>query len=203
MRVCVIGTGYIGLATSAALARLGHQVICVNENATKVEQMQFEKLLINEPELEEILQLEKGVGRLEFGSNFSVGVANSQIIFIAVDSFLSNTTKDDMSHIEAIARKIGVSISGEYKVIVNNSIPYFEIRNWIRKVIDEEISKRKLEFVPEFDVIDNPELSEKTYIFDKSINPILFTLGSNSQRATLTLERLYIPIRNYTRSKLV
>ncbi|MBE9166432.1 hypothetical protein IQ238_02410 [Pleurocapsales cyanobacterium LEGE 06147] len=201
MRVCVIGTGYIGLVTSAALAQLGHQVIYINENATEIEQIQLKKLLINEPELEEALHLEKGVGRLEFSSNLNVGVANSQIIFIAVDSFLLNTTKDDTSHIdriEAIAKKIGVSISGEYKVIVNKSIPYFGIGNWIREIIDEEINKRKLEFTPEFDVIDSSGLLENNLIFNNINNAIFFTLESNNQRVNTTLKQLGYASTNYT-----
>lgn len=196
MHICVIGTGQVGLATSATLAHMGHQVTCVDEREVELTQRQSE-LPVCEPELEEIVPVEIGMGKLKFVNNLHEAIADSQIIFIAIDPLPSTTDKYDMRYVEALARKIGVSISGKYKVIVNRSIPFFGIKNWIAKIIAEEISKRKLASTPEFDVVDNPNVLEEEPTVNNIVNPIALLLGSNSQRAIATLKQLYTPSRNW------
>jgi UDPglucose 6-dehydrogenase len=189
MHICVIGTGHVGLAISAALARMGHQVTCVDEQEAEYTQRQSE--------LAEIVPVKVGIGRLKFVNNLHKAIADSQIIFIALDPLPSTTEEYDMGYVESLARKIGFSISGKYKVIVNRSIPFFGIKNSISKIISEEISKRQLAYVPKFDVVDHPNVLGEEITADNIINPIALLLGTNSQKAIATLKQLYTSSRNW------
>ena len=194
MRVCVIGTGYVGLVTGVCLAHIGHQVICVDNNQAKVELMRSGKSPIYEPSLPEIMQLAMQAGNLEFSTNINSAIANSQILFIAVGTPALPTGESDTSYLEAVARAIGLGINGEYKVIVNKSTVPIGSGDWVRQIINSEIEQRKLDTIPQFDVISNPEfLREGSAIYD-TFNPDRIVLGGSSEKAIFLMQELYRPI---------
>lgn len=121
MRVCVVGTGYVGLVTGTCLAQIGHHVICIDNNEAKVRLMQSGQSPIYEPGLAEIMQSTMQSGRLEFTTDLAVGVDHGEIIFIAVGTPALTTGESDTRYVEAVAYGIGTHLNGGYKVIVNKS----------------------------------------------------------------------------------
>jgi UDPglucose 6-dehydrogenase len=200
MRVCVIGTGYVGLVTGACLAFTGHHVICVDNNEEKVKMMQAGRSPIYEPGLSEVMTSAIEAGTLEFTSDLAWGVSHAEIMFIAVGTPPLPTGESDTRYVEAVARGIGEHLTDGYKVIVNKSTVPIGSGDWVRMIVLDGISERKKtqgdssDIAAEFDVVSNPEfLREGSAIFD-TFNPDRIVLGSNNTRALDLMEQLYQPI---------
>lgn len=208
MRVCVIGTGYVGLVTGACLAHIGHDVICIDNNEEKVKLMKSGQSPIFEPGLSDIMQSAIQSGKIEFSSDIAAGVAHGQILFIAVGTPPLPTGESDTRYVEAVARSIGANLNGGYKVIVNKSTVPIGSGDWVRMIVLDGIAERQKQLVPvgaggvssslpevaEFDVVSNPEfLREGSAVFD-TFNPDRIVLGGNSQKAVGYMKELYAPI---------
>jgi UDPglucose 6-dehydrogenase len=193
MRVCVIGTGYVGLVTGACLAQIGHHVICIDNNVEKVALMQSGKSPIFEPGLDEIIQSGMEAGRLEFSTDLAAGVAHGEILFIAVGTPALPTGESDTRYVEAVARGIGSHLNGRYKVIVNKSTVPIGSGDWVRRIVLDGVAERQ-ENIAGFDVVSNPEfLREGSAVYD-TFNPDRIVLGSNSDKAVAIMQVLYSPI---------
>ncbi len=218
MRVCVIGTGYVGLVTGACLAHIGHDVICVDNNEEKVKLMKSGQSPIFEPGLSEIMQTAIHTGKIEFSTDLAAGVAHGEILFIAVGTPPLPTGESDTRYVEAVARGIGTHLNGGYKVIVNKSTVPIGSGDWVRMIVLDGIAERQKTLVaaggvavedklPEiashFDVVSNPEfLREGSAVYD-TFNPDRIVLGGNSQKAIALMKELYTPIveRQYAEDK--
>jgi UDPglucose 6-dehydrogenase len=201
MRVCVIGSGYVGLVTGASLAEIGHHVICVDNNPAKVALMQSGKSPIFEPGLDAIIQSNMEAGRLKFTTDLAHGVKNSMILFIAVGTPALPTGESDTRYVEAVAREIGTHLNGGYKVIVNKSTVPIGSGDWVRQIVLDGVADRQQE-IAGFDVVSNPEfLREGSAVYD-TFNPDRIVLGGNSDRVAAPTEhraiglmlQLYAPI---------
>ncbi|MDX2245008.1 MAG: UDP-glucose/GDP-mannose dehydrogenase family protein [Leptolyngbyaceae cyanobacterium bins.302] len=217
MRVCVIGTGYVGLVTGACLAHTGHHVVCVDNNEEKVRLMKSGQSPIFEPGLSEILQSCIQAGTIEFTTDLQAGVEHGQVLFIAVGTPALPTGESDTRYVEAVARGIGAHLNGEYKVIVNKSTVPIGSGDWVRMLVLDGYAEQQagveipvlaggamdvvaaataLAKEPEFDVVSNPEfLREGSAVYD-TFNPDRIVLGSNSQPAISLMQELYEPIVN-------
>lgn len=210
MRVCVIGTGYVGLVTGACLAHIGHHVICVDNNEEKVKMLQAGRSPIFEPGLTEIMRSSSQSGLLEFTTDLGAGVAHGTVLFIAVGTPPLPTGESDTRYVEAVARGIGEHLSdskGEYKVIVNKSTVPIGSGDWVRMIVQSGVnesqktlvgagasSRSTLEQAAEFDVVSNPEfLREGSAVFD-TFNPDRIVLGSDREPAIAIMQKLYAPI---------
>lgn len=156
MRFCVIGTGYVCLVTGACLAKVGHQVICIDNNIEKVALMQSGKYPIFEPGLDEIIQSGMETGRLEFSTNLGIGVAHDQILFIAVGTPALPNGESDTRYLEAVTRGIGFDLNGEYKVIVNKSTVPIASGDWVRRIVLDGVAEHH-QAIAGFDLVSNPE----------------------------------------------
>ena len=143
MRVCVIGTGYVGLVTGACLAHIGHQVICVDNNQEKVKLMKAGRSPIFEPGLSEIMQSAIESGNIEFTTDLGAGVAHGEILFIAVGTPPLPTGESDTRYVEAVARGIGTHLNGGYKVIVNKSTVPIGSGDWVRMIVVDGVAERQ------------------------------------------------------------
>jgi UDPglucose 6-dehydrogenase len=209
MRVCVIGTGYVGLVTGVCLAHIGHHVICIDNNEEKVKLMKAGQSPIFEPGLSELMQSSSQSGRLEFTSDVAAGVAHGEILFIAVGTPALPTGESDTRYVEAVARSIGAHLDSGYKVIVNKSTVPIGSGDWVRRIVLDGVLERqkslatvgggegnggKAELAANFDVVSNPEfLREGSAVYD-TFNPDRIVLGSNSQKALALMQELYQPI---------
>jgi UDPglucose 6-dehydrogenase len=193
MNVCVIGTGYVGLVTGACLAYIGHDVICIDNNAAKVEQMRAGISPIFEPGLEEIMQSAMQTGRLQFSTDLGQGVAHGEILFIAVGTPALPNGESDTRYVEAVARGIGQHLNGGYKVIVNKSTVPIGSGDWVRRIVMDGVAERQQK-ITGFDVVSNPEfLREGSAVYD-TFNPDRIVLGSDSKAAIALMQSLYQPI---------
>src|SRR6266511_1216532 len=120
MRLTIIRTGYVGLVTGTCFAEVGHQVICVDNNADKVKLLQSGGIPIYEPGLDELVAKNVQAGRLRFTASTREGVENSDIIFIAVPTPPRPDGSVDLSFIEGVAREIAGAMTS-YKIVVDKS----------------------------------------------------------------------------------
>jgi UDPglucose 6-dehydrogenase len=198
MKVCVIGTGYVGLVTGACLAHIGHHVICVDNNEEKVKLMQRGQSPIYEPGLAEILQDAIQKQTIEFTTDLGAGVAHGEILFIAVGTPALPSGESDTRYVEAVARGIGHHLHSGYRVIVNKSTVPIGSGDWVRMlVLDGMAEQPKADGTTngaQFDVVSNPEfLREGSAVYD-TFNPDRIVLGSNSPKALEMMQELYKPI---------
>ncbi len=193
MRVCVVGTGYVGLVTGACLAQIGHHVICVDNNEAKVRLMQSGQSPIYEPGLAEIMQSTMQSGRLEFTTDLAVGVDHGEIIFIAVGTPALPTGESDTRYVEAVAHGIGTHLNGGYKVIVNKSTVPIGSGDWVRRIVLDGVAERQQE-IAGFDVVSNPEFLREGSAIHDTFNPDRIVIGSGSDRAISLMQNLYTPI---------
>ena len=119
-KICIIGTGYVGLVTGACFAEVGHEVICVDNDQKKVEKLQAGGIPIYEPGLEEIVKRNVGAGRLRLTGQIAEGVKNYEVIFIAVPTPPKPDGSVDMSFVEGVAREIAATMT-EYRIVVDKS----------------------------------------------------------------------------------
>ncbi|HEX7320981.1 MAG TPA: UDP-glucose/GDP-mannose dehydrogenase family protein [bacterium] len=184
----MIGTGYVGLVTGACFADIGHNVICVDNDARKIEVLKKGGIPIYEPGLEELVKKNVKAGRLKFSNSIAEGVNESEILFIAVGTPPKENGEPDLSSVEQVAMEIGAAMK-DYRVIVEKSTVPVQTGKWVRTVV-ERFSKN----AKEFDVASNPEfLREGSAISDFS-NPDRIVLGVESERAKEKLLELYKPI---------
>ena len=120
MKLTIIGTGYVGLVSGACFAEVGHQVICVDNNAEKVKVLREGGIPIYEPGLEEMVKKNVASGRLSFTTSTTEGVEKSDVIFIAVPTPPQPDGSVDLSFIEKVAREIAAGITS-YKIVVDKS----------------------------------------------------------------------------------
>lgn len=209
MRVCVIGTGYVGLVTGACLAHIGHNVICVDNNEEKVKLMKAGQSPIHEPGLPEIIQAAIQTQRIEFTTDLAAGVHHGEVLFIAVGTPALPSGDSDTRYVEAVARGIGTHLDKGYKVIVNKSTVPIGSGDWVRMIVLDGIAERQqslvgvgagvseqrvLDVEAKFDVVSNPEfLREGSAVYD-TFNPDRIVLGSNSPQAIALMQELYTPI---------
>jgi UDPglucose 6-dehydrogenase len=207
MRVCVIGTGYVGLVTGVCLAHIGHHVICIDNNEEKVKLMKSGQSPIYEPGLSELMQSSAASGNLEFSSDLEAGVKHGEILFIAVGTPALPTGESDTRYVEAVARGIGAHLNGGYKVIVNKSTVPIGSGDWVRMIVLDGVAERQKNLVAavggistlerieaEFDVVSNPEfLREGSAVYD-TFNPDRIVLGSNNPKAIEMMKELYAPL---------
>ncbi|MBE9067844.1 UDP-glucose/GDP-mannose dehydrogenase family protein [Leptolyngbya cf. ectocarpi LEGE 11479] len=205
MRVCVIGTGYVGLVTGVCLSHIGHDVICIDNNEEKVKLMQSGQSPIFEPGLSELMQSSMEAGRLTFSTDLGAGVAHGDILFIAVGTPPLPTGESDTRYVEAVARGIGEHLDGGYKVIVNKSTVPIGSGDWVHMIVMDGIAERQQVPVgagapatkpeaPLFDVVSNPEfLREGSAVYD-TFNPDRIVLGGSNPKAIAMMKELYEPI---------
>ena len=185
MRICVVGTGYVGLVAGACLAEMGNDVLCVDNNEQKIKELLKGNIPIYEPGLEELIEANVRENRLNFTTNLSEAVNNSLICFIAVGTPQGDDGSCDLSYVFGVAEEIAKSMT-EYKVIVNKStVPVGtaeKVKNIVKSITNYE-----------FDVVSNPEFLKQGAAVDDFLKPDRVIIGSDSQKATEIMQELYSP----------
>jgi UDPglucose 6-dehydrogenase len=186
MRICVIGTGYVGLVVGTGLAETGNKVICVDKDETKIKKLENNVIPIYEPGLEELVRRNRKESRLYFTTSVKDTVSDSEIIYIAVGTPEKDDGTVDLSYVFAVAEEIGEAMKNEYKIIVNKStVPV----GTARKV--EKIIKKKTK--AKFDVISNPEFLKEGTAVQDFMKPDRIIIGTDSSQVAEKIEDLYEP----------
>jgi len=188
MKVCMIGTGYVGLVSGTCFAEMGHEVICVDVDKRKIDVLNKGAIPIYEPGLEELVKRNVDAGRLSFSTDTREGVDRSLFVFIAVGTPPKDNGEPDLSSIEQVAREIGTAMR-DYKIIVEKSTVPVQTGRWVRTVV-----KRFSKHSNEFDVASNPEFLREGSAIKDFLYPDRIVLGVESKRAEEQLLELYKPI---------
>jgi UDPglucose 6-dehydrogenase len=187
MDLSIIGSGYVGLVTGACFADVGHNVICVDNDARKVEALQAGKVPIYEPGLEEVIHRNVSARRLRFTGSIKDGVDNSQIVFIAVPTPQQPSGDVDLSYIEKVAREIA-SVLTDYRVIVDKSTVPVKTGEKVAESI-----KRYNRHGAAFDVVSNPEFLREGCAVADLMHPDRIVIGAQNERAIDLMKKVYEP----------
>ena len=189
MKLTIIGTGYVGLVTGTCFAEVGHQVICVDNDANKVKMLQAGGIPIYEPGLEEMVKKNVAAGRLSFSNSTAEGVTKSDVIFIAVPTPPQPDGSVDMSFIERVARDIAGALNG-YKIIVDKSTVPVQTGDKVAETI-----KRYCKGQNEFDVVSNPEFLREGFAVEDLMKPDRVVIGVRTQRPVSAMKEVYEPFK--------
>lgn len=187
MRICIIGTGYVGLVTGTVFAEKGHEVFCVDNDHKKIEILKSGNIPIYEPGLLEMVERNVQADRLSFFTEISEGVKDATVIFIAVGTPPTETGDADLSFIEAVSRQIAEHLE-DYKVIVEKSTVPVHTGMKVKATIEKNVKKDV-----EFDVASNPEFLREGSALEDALKPDRIVVGCQSERAEDVLKELYEP----------
>ena len=187
MDLAIIGSGYVGLVTGACFADVGHNVICVDNDAQKIKQLQAGEVPIYEPGLEEIIHRNVSAHRLRFTGSIQAGVENSQIVFIAVPTPQQPDGDVDLSFLEKVAREIA-GVLTDYRVIVDKSTVPVKTGEKVAESI-----KRYNRHGADFDVVSNPEFLREGCAVADLMDPDRIVIGAQSERAIDLMKKIYEP----------
>ena len=187
MDISIIGSGYVGLVTGACFADVGHSVICVDNDAEKIKQLQAGEVPIYEPGLEEIIHRNVSARRLRFTGNIQEAVENSQIIFIAVPTPQLPDGDVDLSFVEKVAREIA-GVLTDYRVIVDKSTVPVKTGEKVAESV-----KRYNRHGAKFDVVSNPEFLREGCAVADLMHPDRIVIGAQSEHAIDLMKKVYEP----------
>lgn len=185
MKIAVVGTGYVGLVTGTCFAETGNSVICIDIDKAKVESMQAGKVPIFENGLEDLFQRNQQQGRLKFTSDLAEGVAQAEIIFLALPTPPDEDGAADLRYILGVAGQLG-GLLQHYTVIVDKSTVPVGTAEKVHAAIAKEAK------VP-FDVVSNPEFLREGLAIEDFMKPERVIIGTDSANAKRVMEQLYAP----------
>ena len=188
MKLCMIGTGYVGLVSGVCFSDLGNDVICVDRDIKKIENLKKGIIPIYEPGLDELVRKNYKNNRLKFSTNLKKSISNSDIIFICVGTpTKKNGSGADLSQIFSVAREIRSSIS-KFKIIITKSTVPVTTGDEIEKIIAQKVSKKL------FSVVSNPEFLREGEAIRDFTYPDRVVIGTNDKRSNRILKNLYSPL---------
>jgi len=190
MKIVVVGTGYVGLVTGACLADVGLEVVCVDIDVKKIENLKKGILPIYEPGLEDIVERNFRKERLQFTTDLSTAIKGADVAFIAVGTPPGENGSADLKYVLAVAREIGENIN-DYGVIVTKSTVPVGTANRVTAAIAEAQAKRGVS-IP-FDVASNPEFLKEGAAIDDFMRPDRIVVGVSSERGRELMANLYKP----------
>ncbi|MCA0401789.1 MAG: UDP-glucose/GDP-mannose dehydrogenase family protein [Proteobacteria bacterium] len=189
VRIAIIGTGYVGLVSGACFAELGHDVVCVDKVASKIDMLNSGGIPIYEPGLEEIVRRNSAAGRLRFTTSVTEAVQRCDAVFIAVGTpTKSDSDHADLSYVYAAAEEIAKSITGFTVVVSKSTVPV----GTNRRVL--EICRANIGENAQVAVASNPEFLREGAAINDFMCPDRIVVGADDQRAQEVMERIYSPL---------
>lgn len=190
MKIIVVGTGYVGLVTGACLADVGVEVVCVDIDEQKTENLKKGILPIYEPGLDAIVKNNFEKGRLHFSTSLPDNIAGAAAIFICVGTPPGEDGSADMQYVLAVAEEIGAHIN-DYVVVITKSTVPVGAAQMVRAAINKQLSARGLNI--EFDVASNPEFLKEGAAVKDFMSPDRIVVGIDSERAKDVIDTIYKP----------
>jgi len=188
MKICMIGTGYVGLVSGVCFSDLGNDVICVDKDQNKINNLKQGIIPIYEPGLEELVLKNYKNKRLNFSTDLNNSIKKSDIVFICVGTpTKKNGTGADLGQIYSVAKEISSSIN-RFKIIITKSTVPVTTGDEIEKIISKKINKEK------FSVVSNPEFLREGEAIRDFIYPDRIVIGANDKKSSRILRNLYSPL---------
>jgi len=188
--ICVVGTGYVGLVTGTCFADLGNQVICLDVDRERIDNLNKGILPIYEPGLEQLVEQNVRAGRLTFTTDFSVALENVEFAFIAVGTPSGVDGEADLQYVRSAAEAIA-DVVNHPVVIVNKSTVPVGTGDWVSEIIQKRRGVRPLEFC----VVSNPEFLREGSAIHDFMSPDRVVLGSLKREAASKVAQLYLSLR--------
>ena len=188
MKLCMIGTGYVGLVSGVCFSDVGNKVYCVDKDQNKINSLKKGNVPIYEPGLEELLKKNLKQNRLIFTSNLKKAVLDSNIVFICVGTpTKKNSNSADLKNVFGVARQLKKYIT-KYKIIITKSTVPVTTGDQIEKILKRQKNKKL------FDVVSNPEFLREGEAIRDFIYPDRVIIGTDSKKANKIMKSLYMPI---------
>ena len=188
MKLCMIGTGYVGLVSGACFSDLGNSVICVDKDTKKIDNLKKGIMPIYEPGLDELVKKNYRSGKLKFTSNLKESVIKSDIIFICVGTPTKrNSNAADLTQIFKLAKEISKYVK-KFKIIITKSTVPITTGDKIEKIISKKVSKKL------FVIVSNPEFLREGEAIRDFNYPDRVVIGTDNLRANKILKTLYSPL---------
>ncbi|HSH27547.1 MAG TPA: UDP-glucose/GDP-mannose dehydrogenase family protein [Wenzhouxiangella sp.] len=195
-KVCIFGTGYVGLVTGTCLAEVGHRVTCVDIDQGKIDGLNQGRIPIYEPGLEEMVEENHKAGRLHFTTD-AAAVAGAEVIFIAVGTPPDEDGSADLKHVLQVAAAIGDELDGPAIIATKSTVPV-GTADRVRETVGARLRARGAAI--DFDVVSNPEFLKEGAAVEDCMRPDRIIIGTDSKQAAEQLRRLYAPFnRNHDR----
>lgn len=190
MKIVVVGTGYVGLVTGTCFAEVGIDVICVDIDHLKIENLNKGIIPIFEPGLEALVDKNVEKGRLQFSTSLAESIKGADVAFIAVGTPPGEDGSADLKYVIGVAQEIGQHMNN-YGVIVTKSTVPVGTAEKVQCAIQEELEKRQLDIA--FDVASNPEFLKEGAAIDDFLKPDRIVVGVSSAKAEEVMRKLYKP----------
>ncbi|MDZ4727604.1 MAG: UDP-glucose/GDP-mannose dehydrogenase family protein [Leptospira sp.] len=185
MKVCVVGTGYVGLVAGTCFAEYGNEVICIDKDEKKISDLKNGIIPIYEPGLSELVKRNHSEGRLHFTTSLKDGVEKSEFVFIAVGTPTSDNGSADLRFVFGVAEEVGKAMNG-YKIIVDKSTVPVGTADQVKEIIAKHTKHP-------FDVVSNPEFLKEGAAIDDFMRPERVVIGAESEKAAKKMSELYSP----------
>ena len=190
MKISVIGTGYVGLVSGACFAEMGNDVICVDIDEKKVASLKEGYVPIYEPGLERMVLENYDKKTLDFTTDITEALENSNICFIAVGTPMGEDGSADLKYVLAVAKSIGANMKHHMFVVDKSTVPV-GTADKVKATIQDELDKRGLDLT--FDVISNPEFLKEGAAIEDFMKPDRVVIGAESNEAIAVMRELYAP----------
>ncbi|HEY5470697.1 MAG TPA: UDP-glucose/GDP-mannose dehydrogenase family protein [Bacteroidales bacterium] len=190
MKIIVVGSGYVGLVTGACFAESGVNVVCVDVDAEKIQNLKNGIIPIYEPGLEDIVKRNVEKKRLFFTTDLKEGIVGAEVIFIAVGTPPGEDGSADLKHVLGVAKEIGQVFTNHIVVVTKSTVPVGTSEK-IRKAIVNELDKRKTTLA--FDMASNPEFLKEGAAVEDFLKPERIVIGIDNEKTAEIMKRLYMP----------
>ena len=190
MKVTIVGSGYVGLVTGACFSEVGINVVCVDIDTKKIDNLNKGIIPIYEPGLEDMITRNMKKGRLVFTTNIADALKDSEVLFISVGTPPDEDGSADLKYVLAVARDCGKHINDYLLVVTKSTVPVGTSQK-VKKALQEELDKRNVKI--EFDVASNPEFLKEGAAIDDFLKPDRIVVGLESERAEDLMKSLYKP----------
>ncbi len=187
-KICMVGTGYVGLVSGACLADFGNEVICVDIDVERIEKIKNGIMPIYEPGLQELVSRNYEAGRLSFTTDLADSVRKSEVIFCAVGTPMGDDGSADLSAVWAVSKDVALAMD-EYKVFVQKSTVPVGTSEEVGRIIEENLDGD----IP-FDRVSNPEFLREGSAIEDFMRPNRVVIGAESDRAKEIMRDIYRPL---------
>ena len=191
MNIAIVGTGYVGLVSGTCFSELGLNVVCVDVDSQKIENLRKGIIPIYEPGLERMVMRNVAADRLRFTTSLKDELGNVDVIFIAVGTPPGEDGSADMRYVLQVAKTIGENINSYKLVVVKSTVPVGTSEH-VKVAIKNELENRKIDM--EFDVASNPEFLKEGDAINDFMKPDRVVVGVESEKAKDLMSNIYRPM---------
>ncbi len=189
-RICVVGTGYVGLVTGTCFADLGNEVTCLDIDPERIKKLSAGIMPIYEPGLEQLVKQNVAAGRLFFTTDYHQALQGAEFAFIAVGTPSGNDGEADLNYVKSAAEAIADIVEDSILVINKSTVPV-GTGDWVAEVIRNRRNGKPLNF----SVVSNPEFLREGSAISDFMNPDRVVLGSEDKKSADLVAQLYQPLR--------